>query len=138
MNAESRDEKSWHKVGKMSQERTSHSCLWYGSNIIITGGYLFKSRADVEILNTNDYSIRKSTEMLKGRHGHKMMLYNGYPTVVGGKSFDNYLSNIESFNISNSEWFTKNVSLKEARVWHGLVETKPQLGVRGDLQCSNE
>lgn len=133
VNSNSRNESAWQKVGKMYQGRKHHACLWYDSNIMITGGHVFRS--DVEIFNTETNSVWESTSMLRRRGGHAMILYDGYPTVVGGRNGMNILEDLESYDIGTGQWFTQERRLKIAKDSFGIVEIEPLLGVRGDGQC---
>lgn len=133
INTESQDELSWHKVANLKRGRSLHACLWYDSNIMITGGCC--TRDDVEVFNTETNTVRDSIPMLEGRRIHRMMLYDGYPTVVGGYDGSNYLSDLESFDMRLGRWFTQDVKLQRAKSLFGLVEIEPRNGLIGPGQC---
>lgn len=132
-NTNPRDETSWHKVANIKEKRKYLACLWYDSNIMITGG--FHNIPTVEIFNTETNAVTESTPLLKGRAYHEMMLHDGYPTVFGGGHGLERLSGSESFDISSGEWFVADIELQEGKYMTAFQELEPHLGVRGDGQC---
>lgn len=136
VNTEPRNEKSWHQVGNLLGPTQKHGCLWYDSNIMITGGYI--GHANVTIFNTETNTMREAMPMLKGRYSHAMILYNGYPTVVGGTmgfGSAKYLNDTESYDIATGEWFIQDLHLERPKAYFGLVEIGVPPGIRGDGQC---
>lgn len=123
VNQNSEDISSWMKVSSTLNIRRGHACLMYDSHIMITGG--IEDPSSVEVFNTEDNISWSLPPMLTGRKHHKMMLYDGYPTVVGGESRDNRaLSDLESYDFNTGRWFTQEKHLREARYSFGLAEIR--------------
>lgn len=132
-NTNPQKETIWEKVGQLKEGRSLHACLWYDTNIMITGGG--KGRSDVEIFNTETNNVWEYPAMSTGRHGHAMILYEGYPTVVGGYRGIGRRDDLESFDMGTGRWFTQDVKLQTARAYFGLAQVDVPPGVRGNGQC---
>lgn len=136
VNTNSQDGRAWHKVGYMKEGRKRHACLWYDSNIMITGGE--ETKASVEIFNTETNCVREAQDLLSPRYAHEMMLHNGYPTVLGGYDGDYTFNTLESYDIATGEWYV--LTSREAKLprplWSfGFIEIAPHLGLKGNGEC---
>lgn len=134
VNSKPQDGTSWEKVANLREKRRGHACLWYDSNIMITGGINVRP-ADVEIFNTETNSFRNSAPMQNGRSLHAMMLYDGFPTVVAGWGVETFMSDLESFDLNTKQWFTQNISLSEPKALFSFAEVDPRVGFRGNGKC---
>jgi hypothetical protein len=112
------DETQWHRVGFLNNIKTKGSCLWYGSNIMLTGGQDSKG---VEIFNTETKQQWAGKELPEFRWAHRMMLHNGMPTVVGGHT-SQYVSSIWSYSIAENRWINQSMELTEGKAFFALVQ----------------
>lgn len=132
VNEEPRDETTWKKAGILNHGRKFHGCLWYASNIMITGGIC--AGHSVEIFNTESDKIWEVKWMSTRRSYHHMMLYNGKPTVVGGYDGKSSLDSLESYDLKTGEWSVEEHVLSKPRLGFSLAVKNPK-PAQGNGHC---
>ena len=114
----------WIRVAKLEFGRRDIACLLHDGNIYVTGGYLYtRGYETVEIINTKTHKVWRTGDLITGRLLHAMMVLDGSPAVVSGRTSTNYdLASIEVYNITSSQWQLSTRSLKYKRRNFGLTQ----------------
>ena len=128
VNKSPKDPSKWIKVAKLAFGRQYIACLLHDGTIYVTGGYVaglpYKG---VEVIDTKNYKVWKTGDMITGRRYHEMMVLEGSPTVVGGYGKDNNgnsinLANIEVYNTTTFTWHLSTRSLQQKRREFALAQ----------------
>lgn len=116
----------WEKVANMLDGRDGPACLWFGSDIFVTGGVRNGVGLDsVEVLNVADMTFRNTRPLLGKRVGHEMAVLHGKPAVLGGGLEGVSIASIEVYDVKNDTWQTLNYTMKAGRFLLGLAQYRP-------------
>ena len=116
----------------LNHGRSSHSCIRFKDDVIITGGWNSEYLSSTEVIKLHDLTTAHSVgELFQARSSHGLVVvhFDNKETVlaVGGECAEKSLDSIEMWNSTTMTWTTASMKLTEPKDDFGILSLPARL-----------